>query len=126
MHFPAPKQQSTNNDAADMMLDEHHCFSFADEFKHLGSCFTPDLVDTKDITNRIKKATGALMSMLKFFKDKNISIKLRKKIYEAIVANLMLWGCESWGLLEEDKRRLEVCHHRCLRKMLGATMHGRC
>ena len=36
--------------------------------------------------------------------------------------NLLLWGCESWALTKEQKRKLEVCHHRSLRKMTGMTI----
>jgi len=123
MHFPAPNQQSTDYNAADIMLDDHHYFSFANEFKYLGAIFAPNLVDSKDVSKRIDKAMGALMSMQKLFKDKAVTIKLRKRIYEATAVNLMPWGCESWALLEKDRKRLEVCHHRCLRKMLGITTY---
>jgi hypothetical protein len=32
-------------------------------------------------------------------------------------------GRESWALKEEDRRKLEVCHHRCLRRMLNITIY---
>jgi len=37
--------------------------------------------------------------------------------------NILLWGCESWALTEELRRKLEVCHHRFLRKMIGITIY---
>ena len=123
MHFPAPRQQSTNDDTADTMLDEHHYFFFTNEFKHLGTTFAPNLTEPMDAKKRINKATGALMSMMKFFKDKSISIKLRKKTCKAIAVNLMSWGCESWALLEKDREKLEACHHQCLQKILGVTIY---
>ena len=37
--------------------------------------------------------------------------------------NILLCGCESWALTEELKRKLEVCHSRFLRKMVGITIY---
>ena len=46
----------------------------------------------------------------------------RTRFYEATIVNLLLWGCESWELTKVQKRKLEVCHHRSLRKMAGITI----
>jgi hypothetical protein len=57
------------------------------------------------------------------FRRKDISSKLRLRFYNAIVVNLLLWGCESWALKEEDRRCIEVFHTRCLRRMLNITIY---
>jgi len=36
--------------------------------------------------------------------------------------NTVLWRCESWSLTEENKRQLQVFHHRSLRKMFNINM----
>jgi hypothetical protein len=46
------------------------------------------------------------------FRCKDISSNLWLRTYNAIIVNLLLWGCESWALKEEDQRRIEVFHHR--------------
>ena len=38
------------------------------------------------------------------------------------VINILLWGCASWALTEELRRKLEVCHQGFLRKMVGITI----
>jgi hypothetical protein len=57
------------------------------------------------------------------FRRKNKSSKLRLRTYKAIIVNLLLWGCESWELKEEDHRRIEVSHHWSLQRMLNITIY---
>ena len=52
-----------------------------------------------------------------------IPVKLRVRLYDATVINILLWGCESWALTTELRRKLEVCHHRFLRKMANITIY---
>ena len=37
----------------------------------------------------------------------------------AIVMNPLLWGCETWALLSNDRNRLKVCFNKWLRSMTG-------
>jgi hypothetical protein len=57
------------------------------------------------------------------FRRRETLISLRLRTCQAIIANLGLWGCESWALKENDRRKVEVFHHRCLRRMLNLTIH---
>ena len=115
MYIPAPGQAPTENDTANIEIDKNHYFSFCDNFKYLGTTFTPDLNDSKDIKKQIDQAQRAYYALNKnVLRNNKIPIKLRLRIYNAIVINLLLWGCESWAIKEEDHRKLEVCHHRCL------------
>jgi hypothetical protein len=57
------------------------------------------------------------------FRRKNISSKLRLRTYNTIIVNLLLWGCKSWALKEEDRRRIEVFHHSSLQRMLNITIY---
>jgi hypothetical protein len=54
--------------------------------------------------------------------NKKIPIDIRRRLYQALVVNIALWGCESWALKEADRAKLEVLHHGCLRRMCGLTM----
>jgi hypothetical protein len=124
MHIPAPGQKSTKNDTADINIDENHFFSFCKNFKYLGTNFSPKLDNSNDIKKRIDQAQRAYYALNRnVLRNNKIPIHLRHRIYNAIVVNLLLWGCESWALKEEDCRKLEVCHHRCLRRMLKITIY---
>jgi hypothetical protein len=122
MHIPQPCQQSTVDNTKDIETDEDHYFGYCTKFKYLGTTFNPERNDSNDVQLRIYQASKAFYAMNKnVFRRKDISSGLRLCTYNAIVVNLLLWGCESWALKEEDRRRIEVFHHRCLGRMLNIS-----
>jgi hypothetical protein len=40
-----------------------------------------------------------------------LPIDIRRRLFQAIVVNLALWGSESWALNEENRKKLETFHH---------------
>jgi hypothetical protein len=49
--------------------------------------------------------------------DKKITIDIRRRLYQAIVVNIVLWGSESRALKEANRSKLEAFHHGCLCRM---------
>jgi hypothetical protein len=97
--------------------------TFCTKFKYLGSYFVPDLSDMEDITERLtqgRKLFGAMRKQL--LCNKHIPIDIRRRLFQATVVNIALWGCESWALKEAERSKLETFHHQCLRKLCGSTM----
>jgi hypothetical protein len=43
--------------------------------------------------------------------NKRTPIDIRRRLYQAIVVYIRLWGSESWALKEEDISKLETFHH---------------
>ena len=123
IHFPRPGQVSSVADMADIVIDEDRFMSFCIKFKYLGSYFVPELNDTADITERISQARKLFGSMnQRVFSNKEIPIDICRRLYQAIVVNIALWGSESWALKEADRSKMEAFHHGCLRRMCGLTM----
>jgi hypothetical protein len=123
IHFPRPGQESSAADMEDIEIDADRFMSFCIKFKYLGSYFLPELNDTADITERISQARKLFGSTNKqLLGNKKIPIDIRRRLYQAIVVNIALWGSESRALKEADRSKLEAFHHRCLRKMCGLTM----
>jgi hypothetical protein len=54
--------------------------------------------------------------------NRKIHMHICRRLYQAIVANIALWGSESWALKEEDRFKLETFHHKSLRRMCHLTM----
>jgi hypothetical protein len=44
------------------------------------------------------------------------------QLYNSLVTSILLYGCESWTITEEQLRRLEVFHNRCMRTIKGFTL----
>ena len=123
IHFPRPGQKSSAADTEDIDIDDDRFMSFCIKFKYLGTFFVPELNDMADITQRISQARNLFNSMNRqVLSKKRISIDIRRRLYQAIVVNIALWGSESWALKEENRKKLETFHHSCLRRMCKWTM----
>lgn len=118
----ADSEPSTET-TADVMLNENEYFSFCEVFKYLGTTFDAKLDDSTEVKKRIGKAVSLFFAHRRLFTDRDLSIKLRTKLYEALVLETLLFGCESWALKVADRKKLEAQHHRFLRKMLNITIY---
>jgi hypothetical protein len=66
--------------------------SFCIKFKYLGSYFVPELNDT-DITERIQPGEKAIrLHEQAITGQQKIPIDIRRRLYQAIVVNIALWG----------------------------------
>ncbi len=123
IHFPRPREESSDADTEDIEIDDDRFMSFCTKFKYLGTFFVPELNDRADITQRISQARKLFNSMNRqVLSNKKIPIDIRRRLYQAIVVNIALWGSESWALKEENRAKLETFHHSCLRRICGWTM----
>ena len=55
------------------------------------------------------------------FKDKILTIRTKRVIYQACVLSILLYGAECWSPLQRHIRKLNAFHHRCIRAVLGIT-----
>ena len=101
MYFPPPGKTATTTDTADILINENEFFSYCNKFKYLGTIFTPSLKDDLDIQRRITQACGVFATMKRVLCNNNIPAKLRIRLCDATVINILLWGCESWALTVE-------------------------
>ena len=106
-----------------VLESDNERITFTFNFTYLGRVFSGNLRDCEAIRTRIAKANAAFACLVKFFKRKEIKLDYKKKIFEGICVNLLLWGCESWALRVDHIRDLEVWLHRKIRKILGITIY---
>ena len=70
--------------------------------KHLNICM---LIENgtikKDILIRL---TAAMVRLDKIWKSRQIKFNLKYKLYKCQVLSILLYGCETWTLLEDLKR----------------------
>ena len=98
MHFPA------NGELGDDSLTQFEAgdgyMTGTDKFKYLGSNLHFTLSDDYKIKRRIQQATAAMACMLKVFRNGNINIEDKRRFYQSIPINLLLWECEAWEIKE--------------------------
>ena len=90
--------------------------------KYLGSMLTADCSLENEIQNRIRQASASYGKFsARVFKNRDLSITTKVKVYRAICLSILLYSCESWTLYRGQLRRLEAFHIRSLQSILGIT-----
>ena len=93
-----------------------------DEFPYLGSLIDSSGRSTVDVERRVAQASKAFGALRKpVFLDKNLSLSTKRKVYNACILSVLLYGAESWVLLRKQEKKLNTFHHRCIRSILGIS-----
>lgn len=123
MYFPPNKTPDANHPRHTRNFNVADGFiHFCPEFKYLGSKIDTSLSDNIDVEARINSAWAAMAMLRPFFRSPSVSRKAKRSVYLAIPVNLLLWGCESWGVTNIISNRLEVFHTKALRIIAGISM----
>ena len=115
-------QSMIEDDEQDFRLYNGGIISYTRKFKYLGVTITPDLRDDTEIDKRIKQGSVAVQQLLNVWRNKQVPLWAKKYLYLALPLNIVLWGCESWALTAESRRKLSSFHHKSIRKILGISM----
>jgi hypothetical protein len=121
MYFPKKSEIYTRPEPQ-TFTDGKHRIEYTDEFKYLGCILTPDLLDDKEISKRIKQAKAQTANLSNLLKSK-ASTWVKKLVYQSIPVNTLLFGCETWSLTESNKKKLSSAYHNGLRKVLQLRMN---
>ena len=112
----------TDADRAPLYIDDSNIVESVCEFPYLGSVVEASGRMGRDIDRRIAQASKAFGTLHKpVFSDKDLLVQTKRKIYQACVLSILLYGSECWTLLCNQRRKLESFHHRCLKAILGIS-----
>ena len=93
-----------------------------DCFRYLGSNISSSCRLDDEINFRICKATsafGRLNPMV--FQNKNLKLKTKISVYNAVVISALLYGSEAWTLYRRQVKDLDKFHMNSLRRIIGIT-----
>jgi len=81
-------------------------------------------------TNDIKRRLGLASSSFgrlknEIWRNKDISLKLKLRLYNALIVPIAIYASESWTLKKSDTQMLLVFELRCFRALLGLTLLDR-
>jgi len=96
-----------------------------DVFCYLGSYLSSNGSCEKDVKVRIGKAAAVFGKMRKIWKNVNISLRVKTRLYEAIILSTHLYGADVWPLTATLTKRLDAAHHRWHRSILGISWEDR-
>ena len=88
------------------------------KFKYLGYIITSEGRCNTEIKRRIAIAKDSFSKLNPIFKNNNISIDTKVRVLKAYVWSILLYGCESWTISNELKKKLEAAEMWFIRRML--------
>ena len=92
-------------------------------FVFLGSVVTGS---SEDIKRKIGLAAIAIGRLRKnIWSRRDLTVRLKIRLYYALIVPIAVDASETWTILEEDERRLLVFEMQCLRTILGVTLRDR-
>jgi len=66
----------------------------------------------KDVKVRIVKAAAVFGKMRKIWRNSNVSLKVKTRLYEAIILSTLLYGADVWPLTATLTKSLDAAHGR--------------
>ena len=90
-------------------------------FRYLGSLFSADGSEDKDVKRRVAMAVGRCGKLRHVMQSSHIPLVTKIKIYKCAVGSLFTYGSEAWCLSEKCKRRLNGANVGCLFRFTGKS-----
>ena len=62
----------------------------------------------EDVQNRLSKARGTYVRLIKIWNSRSISRRTKMKLYKTLVLPVLMYGCETWKMTKSDEHVLNV------------------
>jgi hypothetical protein len=107
---------SLSIDTNHLEMDNGDIITGCTEFRYLGTIFTKDGRDTKNIRHRVTQARQRIGALNGIWWSKNKTRNRKKMIYNSMVKSVLIYGAEIWSLYEDDRRRINATEMDALRQ----------
>lgn len=88
------------------------------EFCYLGSTITRSGGTDADINSRIKKARDVYGGLSRVWNASTISHRTKLSIFKSCVLSVLLYGSETWRIVDREVAKIQSFVNRCLRRIL--------
>ena len=93
--------------------------------EYLGSMINNIGGRTVKIKRRLAIARSTVQSMQNIWKSRGISISLKVRLLNAVTFSIATYGCESWVMTKNDRKRVDAFEMWCHRRLLQTTWKDR-
>jgi len=90
-----------------------------ENFKYLGVVLNEDNNDQIYLRERINNANKTYLMLQKFFKNKNLSKKLKLRLKNTVIDKTLTYASETWTLTKIDRKQLNIFERKVCRRILG-------
>lgn len=99
-------------------------FEVVNEFIYLGSMLTSDNDNSREIRRRVVSGNRAYYGLQKQLRSNRLLPRTKCTLYKTLIRPVVLYGHETWTMLEEDLRILGVFERRVLRTIFGGIQES--
>ena len=96
-----------------------------DGFKYFGSTITVDGSEEREVPRRIQAGWKNWSEVSGVLCDRRMPVKLKGKVYMAVVRPAMMYGMEAIPIKKVNKKRMDVAEMKMLRWLSGVTRKDR-
>ena len=89
-----------------------------ENFTYLGSSISNKGATERDISCQLGKAASVFQRLSSIWISNHISMKSKLSLYNSLVIPVAIYASETWKSNNNLAHKLDVFHHRCLRKLL--------
>ena len=89
-----------------------------ERFNFLGAFLHKDGKDDGEIRRRIAMGRSTVMSLKKIWKNHDVSLHTKKRLIHSLVFPVVLYGCETWAMSKDIKKKLDAFEIWCWRRVL--------
>ena len=101
-HMRVERKNSSKKNKIGHLKIKNYKFEKVEHFKYLGVTLNEE--NQTDLQERIKNANNTYFRLQKFFKDKNISKKLKLRLKNTIIEKKLTYASETWTLTKRDRK----------------------
>jgi len=82
---------------------------------YLGSVVSENGGTEEDVASRIKKANGVFVQLYPVWRNKNLSKRVKIRIFNTNVKSVSLYACETGKTANQITRTLQIFVNKCIR-----------
>lgn len=107
------------------VIIEGQQIEYIKEYIYLGQAISFENLTEKEINRRIAVSWNKYWSYKQIMMSKDVSTKLKVKLYETTILPCLTYGCQTWALRKKDEYKLRIQQRKMERSMLGIRLADR-
>ena len=101
------------------MKIKNYKFEKVENFTYLGVILNEDNNYQINLQEGIKNANKTYFMLQKFFKNKNISKKIKLRLKNTTIDKMLTYTSETWILTKRDRKQRNIFERKVYRRILG-------
>lgn len=115
----------SNSSQTEPITINNETIEYVREYVYLGQLISIEECMQKEIERRIANTWKRYWSLGEVMKNKDISMKNKRTVYNMCIQPCLLYGCQTWALTEDLARKIKICQNGIERSTMGVKRKHR-